>query len=354
MKPITAGKKMETTKKKYFSFTNFTFGFVVYQLLTVAIFPGTYAQRTEVAKADTSAFSVSLKNTPAPKIIEVDKNTKHINVMGNEMPVMPSFPKLQPKAGKVCGYVKDWSGKPLAGASIGVRSSYFAGYYSGGKAKTNAAGYYELTPPKGSAEFYNAGYQIQYGDGVAAVSLHPADGVLDTWTTTDGLVENFVLLPYGITSKENLQNNPQLPSSFYGGAIFLSWYGAEADDGNAPEFAIKDGTLIEITLTQEGKILSNSDGHKFIIRKTAGAYGELRIHNMPVGLYRIIITANGKEVKIKDTRKNNPVLGPIPAEANGAAGIIFIPGNADASMIAPQYGAWDWVNLNIEMTPGLN
>lgn len=144
---------------------------------------------------------ISTKTDASAKIVTVDKDTQSVNVMGNEMPPMPQFPTLQPKAGKVRGYVKDWSGKPLAGAEIGVRSSYFAGYYSGGQGKTDANGYYELTPPKGTAHFYNAGYQIKYGDGLAAVSLHPADGKLDSFVTMDGAVENFVLLPYGITSR---------------------------------------------------------------------------------------------------------------------------------------------------------
>jgi hypothetical protein len=83
--------------------------------------------------------------------------------------------------------------------------------------------------------------------------LHPVDDKLDSWTTADGLVEDFVLLPYVITSNENLQNNPQLPSSFYGGAIFLGWYGVEADDNNASKFAIKERAVVEITLTLENK-----------------------------------------------------------------------------------------------------
>jgi hypothetical protein len=299
-------------------------------------------------KKDTTIHNDVTTNSVTEKVINVDKSTKHINVMDNEMPAIPQFPKLQPKPGKVCGYVKDWTGKPLAGATIGVRSSYFAGYYSGGKAKTDANGYYELTPPKGSAQFYNAGCQIQHGEGVAALSLHPADGTMESWTTVDGKVENFVLLPYGITSQENMQNNPQLPSSYYGGGIFLSWYGVEANDDNAPDFAIKEGSLVEITLTPEGKTLNGAAAHSFVIRKVAGTYGELRIHNIPLGLYRISIKANGKAVKIKDTRKYNPLFGLNPAEAIGAANIVFLPGNADASMIAPQYGAWEWVSLNLE------
>lgn len=287
-------------------------------------------------------------NNSSAKIVTVDKDAQWINVMGNEMPAMPSFPQLAPKPGKVRGYVKDWAGKPLAGAEIGIRSSYFAGSYSGGQGKTDASGYYELAPPKGMAHFYNAGYQIEWGDGVAAISLHPADGKLDSFVTTDGAVENFVLLPYGITSRENLQESSHLPSTFYGGAIFLNWYSAEANDNNAPPFAVREGSLLEITLTPEGKMFDGSAGRTIIIRKTLGISGAFRIHNIPLGRYGITIKDNGKPLKIKDNKGYNAMFGMTPAETTGSASILFVPDSAKASMIVPQYGAWKWINLGIE------
>lgn len=292
--------------------------------------------------------SNSVSNNSSAKVVTVDKDAQSVNIMGNEMPPMPQFPALQAKAGKVRGYVKDWSGKPLAGAEIGIRSSYFAGSYSGGQGKTDANGYYEIAPPKGMAHFYNAGYQIPWGDGVAAVSLHPADGKLDSFVTTDGAVENFVLLPYGITSRENLQQSSHLPSTFYGGAIFLSWYSVAADDNNAPPFAVKEGTALEITLTPEGKMLDGSAGQTIVIHKTLGISGAFRIHNIPLGAYRISIKANGKPLKIKDTKSSNQIFGMKPVETIGTGSILFIPDQAKASMVGPQNGAWNWIGLSIE------
>ena len=289
-----------------------------------------------------------IKTNSSAKIVTVDRDTNWINVMGNEMPPMPSFPQLAPKPGKVRGYVKDWSGKPLAGAEIGIRASYFAGSYSGGQGKTDANGYYDLAPPKGMAHFYNAGYQIEYGDGVAAVSLHPADGKLDSFVTTDGAVENFVLLPYGITSRENLQQSSHLPSTFYGGAIFFNWYGVEANDNNAPAFALREGSLLEITLTPEGKMLDGSAGQTIVIRKTLGASGGFRVHNIPLGRYRISVEANGKSLKVKDTQKFDRMFGMSPAETTGEASILFVPDQAKASMVGPQNGAWKWISLSLE------
>lgn len=304
--------------------------------------PKTQTNQTKASQNPSSSNNLSVKT------VTVDKDKQWVNVMGNEMPPMPSFPALPPKAGKARGYVKDWTGKPLAGANIGIRSSYLAGYYSGGQGVTDKNGYYELTPPKGMANFYNAGYQIEWGEGVAAVSLHPADGKLDSFVTSDGTVENFVLLPYGITSRENLQENAHLPSTFYGGAIFLSWYSAEADDNNAPPFAVRDNAKLEISLTPEGKLFDGSSGQPIIIHKTAGISGAFRIHNIPLGRYKISIKANGKPLKMKDTKKNDPSFGLSPTEANGEASILFVPGSAKASMVSPQFGAWDWVSLNLE------
>ncbi|PYT01567.1 MAG: hypothetical protein DMF63_01605 [Acidobacteria bacterium] len=272
--------------------------------------------------------------------IVVDADTQWINVMGNEMPPMPDFPKLAPKPGRVRGYVKDSTGKPLAGAEIGVRSSYLAGYYSGSQGKTDANGYYEFVVPKGSAHYYNAGYQINWGDGVAAVSLHPADGSLDAFVTMDGAVENFVMLPYGITSRENLQQYSHLPATFYGGAIFLGWYGVEANDNNAPPLSVRMGSTLEITLIPES-------GRTFVIRKTIGVSNGFRIHNIPLGRYQITIKLNGKPVKLKDDKKYDPLFGMSPVEANGTASILFIPDQAKASMVGPQQGAWKWLDIGI-------
>ena len=281
------------------------------------------------------------------KVVNVEKNQLSINVMGNEMPPMPEFPALAPKPNRVRGYVKDWTGKPLANAAIGIRASYFAGHYSGAQGTTDAKGYYEFVVPKGSAHFYNAGYQIEWGDGVAAVSLHPADGKLDSFTTADGAVENFVMLPYGITSRENLQESSHLPSTFYGGAIFLNWYSAEANNDSAPPFAVREGAMLEVTLTPEGKMFNGTAGQTIVIRTTLGMSGSFRIHNIPLGRYRISVKADGKSLKIKDNKSYEPMFGMTPVEAIGEASLLFVPDTAKASMVGPAFGGWKWVSLNV-------
>lgn len=297
---------------------------------------------TKTQKNQPTPIDSSTNNSSA-KVLTVEKNAKYVNLMGTQLPPMPDFPALQPKPGKVRGYVKDWTGKPLAGAQLGIRASYLAGMYSGRQGVTDANGYYEFAPPKGMANFYNAGYQIEWGDGVAAVSLHPADGKLDSFITADGAVENFVMLPYGITSRESYQENPYVPQTYYGGSVYISYYTVSADDTNPASGSLVEGSTLEITLTPE------NGGQSFIVRQPVGFVGNLTIQNIPItgGRYKITIKCNGKPLKFKENRKFNPQFGLSPAETVGTGSILFIPSEAKASMVGPQNGAWNWVSLGI-------
>lgn len=314
---------------------------VIVCALMEVLLPG---EKSNVAKSQVNQpIKLDSNVDSAAKVVTVEKNLKYVNLMGNEMPPMPSFPQLQPKPGKVRGYVKDWTGKPLAGAEIGIRSSYLAGSYSGGQGKTDANGYYEIAPPKGMAHFYNAGYQIEWGDGLAAVSLHPADGKLDSFVTTDGAVENFVLLPYGLTSREHYQDNPYVPSTYYGGSVYISYYTVSADDNRPPEGSLVENSMLEVTLTPE------NGGKSFVVRQPIGFVGNLSIHNIPLtGRYKITIKCNGKLLTMKENRKFSQQFGMSPTETVGTGSILFIPDQAKASMVGPQNGAWNSVSLSVE------
>jgi hypothetical protein len=183
------------------------------------------------------------------------------------------------------------------------------------------------------------------GDGVAAVSLHPADGKLDSFTTTDGAVENFVMLPYGITSRENLQNNPRLSSTYYGGSIYVHYYAAEAGDSSAMSSSIIEGSMLEITLTPEdaGSVRS------IVIRQPIGFAGNVTINNIPLGRYKISAKVGGKTLKLKENRKFNPLFGLNPGETVGSASILFVPKDAKASMIGPANSAWDSIDISVLM-----
>ncbi|HEX8636959.1 MAG TPA: hypothetical protein VF692_02770, partial [Pyrinomonadaceae bacterium] len=157
------------------------------------------------------------------KTISIDGETDYVNVMGDEMIAMPQFSALAKKPGKARGYVKDWTGKPLTGAYIGVRASGLGGKYAGAHTETDAKGYYEINIPWGTADFYAAGYTIDYAAGRAALGLQPADGETGGFASAEGAVENFVLFPYGAISNSDSSENPRLASAYYGGSISLNF-----------------------------------------------------------------------------------------------------------------------------------
>jgi hypothetical protein len=175
--------------------------------------------------------------------------------------------------------------------------------------------------------------------------LHPADGKLGSFTTVDGAVENFVLLPYGVTSRENLQDGPRNASTYYGGSIYVHYSAAEASDGNRPPWALLEGSILEITLTPEDA----AAGKSVVIRQPVGFAGNVTINNIPLGRYKITAKAGDQTLKLKENRKFNPLFGLTPSETVGTARITFVPSGAQASMVGPQHGAWDSVSLDVSM-----
>jgi hypothetical protein len=97
-----------------------------------------------------------------------------------------TFAKLAPLPGKVRGFVKGSDAKPLKGALIGVRSTAVGGAETGAEGKTDAKGYYEISVPFGAAGFYASGYTADYGEGIVALGLQPADGEADEFATPKG------------------------------------------------------------------------------------------------------------------------------------------------------------------------
>lgn len=300
------------------------------------------------SKSKTGKTEKHTTSSSEPVTLEVDKNAQYVNAMGNAMPEMPDFDDLSPEPGKVKGYVKDLNGNPLEGAKLGVRSTAAGGFYSGSQGVTDADGYYEFEVPMGVAHFYNAGYALEWGDGLAAVGLHPADGELDSFASNNGSVENFVLLPYGITSRENVQENPHLPSSYYGGALYIGYWTEEKLDEYTPKTNFLQGSVFEITLTADGAMLAENTPREFTIKKTAGVQSGFYINNIPLGHYKISVTCDGKPVKMKLNKPQNSPFGMKPSETDEEADITFAPSGAKADMATPQYGGWDIVGIQLE------
>lgn len=282
-------------------------------------------------------------------IIEVDESTRDRNVMGRLMPKMPTFPTLAPKPDTVRGYVYDTHGKPLQGARIGVRSTAAGGFYSGAASKTDANGYYEIAPPRGAAHFYCAGYAIDYGDGRAALGLHPADGELDSFATPQGHVENFVLLPYGIADRDGVQENSRYANNYYGGSIVISY--SVADDRSPGSSDLPAGSQIEITLVPESPLIDGSRGQPFVIRKRVGSFfGQLYVNNIPVAAYRISAKlVSGGPLRMKETGPNGgAAFGIGPKQATGTATLLLRPAGAKAEMAIAAHGNWDQVSITLE------
>jgi hypothetical protein len=277
-------------------------------------------------------------------VLTVDANTKVLNVMKNAMPKIPTFPTVQPKPGFVRGYVQDLKGKPLQNAKLGVRSTAVGGAYSGAQGKTDAQGYYEIAVPFGVAHFYNAGYSIDYGEGRAALGLHPADGELDGFASNVGGVENFVLLPYGIANRDDVQDDPHYAGNYYGGAVSLSY--SVSDEGTD----LPPNSEIEFTLKPQAPLIDGSQGRTIIIHKRVGTwFGQLYIVNIPITTYGV--TANlvgGGALRIKETGPNGgAAFGIEPKEAVGAVALQLRPGTAKAEMALPAHGNWDSISLSL-------
>lgn len=305
--------------------------------------------KASAAAAKPAAVANNSSNQSGARVVSLPKNMTYINVMGNDTPAMPKFAALAPKAGKVRGYVKDSSGKPLQGAAIGVRATLLAGAYSGAQGKTDANGYYEFAIPRGVAHYYNAGYAIEYGEGLAAVGLHPADGSVDSFASVDGAVENFVMLTYGITSRANVSDNPRVSSSYYGGSVYVGYYAAEPSDVATYPHYIPENSIMEISFTPDGPLYDGSVGQTIVVKKTAAFDTGFWINNIPIGRYKIAAKlAGGRSLKMSLNRPTGTAFGIFPAETSSSATLHFSPSTAQASMVTQAAGSWDPVSISVE------
>lgn len=273
---------------------------------------------------------------------------ENVNVMGDQMPPLPSFPALTKKSGKVRGYVKDTNGNFLRGAGISLGSIRIGYSRLIKETVTDSKGYYELDLPLNSNKFQYAAYTVDYGAGKAAMALHPADGSLDDNPPGEGGIENFVLLPYGIADRAMLAENSNYGASFYGGSIALFidvGYVGASESINKGRFS--PGSTIEITLTPAGNTIDGSASKTFVIRKKIdeNTRNELFINNVPVAKYKISVKTNGKPVGMKQRLPENSIFGIKPVEASGEAEMLFYPSSAKPSEIGAGSGGWQRVEI---------
>ena len=283
-------------------------------------------------------------------LFNLDENAAYVNVMGNQRKPLPAFRTLTRKAGRAIGFVKDSYGRPITGAHIGIRSSVVGGVYSNGTGVTNDKGYYEFTIPFGTAEFFSAAYTIDYGAGRAAIGLFPADSALHSFASEEGVVKNFVLLPYGRGNTDAISEQPWFGRNYFGGSLFISYDTKEPGDIWAPAGALLEGSEFEIRLEPEEWLFHASERKSFVIRKKTGNLN-FTIVNVPAGRYKISARLlGGDDLRLREIGPYaNSSFGLAPKQAIGSATIWFNPDGAQASSTGAYTGNWRTVDLKIQL-----
>lgn len=301
------------------------------------------------------ALGVGFPTLAADTPFLIGPNQLTVNVMKTAMPKLPTFPKLAPQKGFVRGYVKDSSGKPLQGAKIGVRSSSAGGFYSGASGVSDARGYYEVKVPWGAASYYCAGYTINYGEGRAAMGLHPADGEANEFASANGSVENWVLLAYGIADRDAASEKPYYAANYYGGAISVDFQVADPRPIFADDYSLPEGSEIELTLTPTGKLADGSQGRSFTFRKAVTEHGNYRfgVTNIPIGVYRasarLLQGGQSAPLRLEETGPSaSSSFGLEPKAARGTATLTFRPGGAKPESALAQHGNWDSILITLK------
>lgn len=286
--------------------------------------------------------------------LQIDERTDYINVMGEEMPLIPQFAALSKKPGFVRGYVKDTLGQPIVGAKLGLKTARIYDGYVAAAGETDAKGYYEIKIPLGGARFDYAGYTVKMGKGFAALSLHPADGKLnESMPASTGDVENFVMLPYGIGDAAGAASDPKYRANYYGGSFTVSYSIAPpGEDINDFPGMIAAGSEIEIILKPVSAL---SDGNNFVrafsIRKKVedSTYAELFINNVPLARYEIEVRqGNGKPFRIRQKTPGNSVFGIQPIETTGSATLLFNPMSEKSESAVPTHSGWADLEITVQ------
>lgn len=267
------------------------------------------------------------------KTYEIGANQRGLNLMGwAEIPFVAA-PVLSAMPGKARGYVMDWRGKPLPGAHVGIREAGNPNGTQPVNARTDARGYYEIAVPWADAEFYAAGYAINYGKGKATVGLVPVRGRAGEFASAPGVIQDFTLFPYG-GAGHNANSGPA--STYYGGSIEFSF---------STKFA--ENSEIEITLAPDGPAIDGIS-RTFVVRKKIGYGTGFYLANIPIGKYKITVKrADGKPLRIK--QKGLPTASPFgihPRETAREASLLFSPNNTKP---APKPGSgWQSVEILVE------
>lgn len=267
------------------------------------------------------------------KTYEIIANQEEVNLMGWAKVTLARAPTLTVIPGKARGYVTDWRGKPLADAYIGIREADGPDSTRQVNVRTDSRGYYEIVVPWPNAEFYAAGYPINYGKGKAVVGLVPVRDRAGKFASAPGVIQDFSLFPYG-GAEYNANSGPA--STYYGGSIEFSYSTKLSEDSE-----------IQIILAPDGPAIDGIS-RTFVVRKKIGSGTVFRLSNIPIGKYKITVKyVNGKPLRIKqvDLSAASP-FGIRPRNTIREARLLFIPN--DTKPAPKPADGWRSVKILVE------
>lgn len=274
----------------------------------------------------------------------------YANVMGNAIPEMPNYPSLPVKAGVARGYVADLTGRPIKGAHIGVSSSMTGGFYSSGSGLTDDNGYYEFPIPAGAAYFFGTAVTLNYNETPAVFALYPVGGT-SSFPSGQGVVKNFALLSYGLGNPDELGQQPNNESNYYGGALSFNFninYAGENYEGYLPYNGVIEIELIPIGSGMYGETRS------FKVTRQIGSQTTFAIHNIPIGKYTINAKmSDGRPLKMRATGTVANVyenLGIKSVNTPGTGIVTFTPNYQYTPVMVPSFKSnWDALEIGLRL-----
>jgi len=277
----------------------------------------------------------------------ISANGYYVNVMGNAIPRMPNYPALSVKSDLARGYVADLKGNPLKGAHIGV-----SGYYSSGTAVTDNNGYYEFKLPPGASYFFGTAATITYNGTPAVVALYPVDGSVRL-PSGNGVVKNFVLLSYGPANPDDLAQQPNNETNYYGGAVSFNFNINYSSDPNQNAEYLPSNGIVEIELIPVECLYGEKKSFK-VSRQISDISTNFAIQNIPAGKYTINAKlSDGRKLKMSENGPRAGVyesLGLIPRTATGTSTITFTPSwQSTPVMVGSFKSNWEAVKIGLKL-----
>ncbi len=324
---------------------------LIYHLLMTFLLASSCSKNSNGSSSeDTWGSQPDLPVVSGTATLTIPASGYYVNAMGNTIPRMPNFPALSVKANIARGYVADLKGNPVKNAHIGVSSSLTGGFYSSGSAVTDEKGYYEFRIPAGAAYFFGTAATVTYNETPAVIALYPVGGTT-SFPSGNGVVKNFVLLSYGPANPDEVAQQPNNESNYYGGAISFNFnINYPGDPNPSPEY-LPSNSIIEIELTPIECLYGEKKTFK-VSRQVSDISTNFAIQNIPVGKYTITAKlSNGTKLKMTANGPRANVyekLG-LKTDAQGVSTLTFTPSwQVTPVMVASFKSNWESVQIGLK------